>query len=440
MKFLIIGSGAREQALVKALERSKQNPEIFCCGTGKNPGILPLSKNYWVGDICDTDAIVKKAKDWQIDITIIGPEAPLQKGLADILWKNGIPTIGPTKKLAQIETSKTFTRNLLKKYGIKGSLKYRAFTNLEGVKTFLEELGEKNYVIKADGLMSGKGVKVAGEHLHSLNEALLFCETILSQGQSFVIEEKLIGQEFSLLSFCDGKNLVAMPAVQDHKRLLPFDKGPNTGGMGSYSDSNHRLPFLTEEDLLYAKEINAAVLKALSEECNETYCGFLYGSFMLTKEGVRLIEYNARLGDPEAMNVLAILASDFVTICKALVGQNLSADLIHFAKKATVCKYLVPEGYPDKVKENFVMDFSYLKFPEQLYFGSVDIVKEAVITKGGRAIAILGINDTIYEAEKLVEAEIRAIPGPFFHRFDIGTQKLIEERIHHMQEIRSCVD
>ena len=276
MNVLIVGSGAREHALAKALSRSGRTPQIFCCATSHNPGIQPLTKEYWVGDICDIEAILKMALQWKIDFAIIGPEAPLEKGLADLLWKNSISTIGPTKKLAQIETSKAFTRDLLKKYHIPGSLIYRIFHSLDDVNEFLEQLGEGNYVIKANGLMGGKGVKVAGEHLHSLAESYQFCQEILATGQSFVIEEKLIGQEFSLLCFCDGETLVAMPAVQDHKRLLENDKGPNTGGMGSYSDANHSLPFLTADDLLQAQKINAAVIKALTEECGERYCEFLY--------------------------------------------------------------------------------------------------------------------------------------------------------------------
>ncbi len=167
--------------------------------------------------------------------------------------------------------------------------------------------------------MSGKGVKVAGDHLHSFAEAEAFCQSLLENDQNFVIEEKLIGQEFSLMGFCDGKTFVPMPVVQDHKRAHVNDEGPNTGGMGSYTDVDHSLPFLRSDDIAAALKINEAVLKALTEEVNEKFIGILYGSFIVTAKGLYVIEFNARLGDPEALNVLSILRSDLVTLCEAMV-------------------------------------------------------------------------------------------------------------------------
>lgn len=436
MKILIIGSGAREHAIAKALNRSPQKPEIFCCGTSSNPGIHHLANKYWVGDIGDVEEVVKLALNWQIDFAIIGPEAPLEKGLADILWDNKIPTIGPKKKLAQIETSKAFTRELLKKYQIPGSPIYRSFHDVEGVRTFLEELGEGNYVIKANGLMGGKGVKVAGDHLHSIDQAYLFCQELQQLGQSFVIEEKVIGQEFSLLYFCDGYSLIAMPIVQDHKRAFVNDEGPNTGGMGSYSDANHSLPFLTEKDLEKAQHINEAMLSALTAEYREKYIGIVYSSFMATKDGIRLIEYNARFGDPEAMNVLAVLESDFVAICEAMLTGRLSASLIHFANLATVCKYAVPEGYPEQPIKDSIIDISHVIHPEQLYYAAVDERAGKLYATGSRAVAVVGIANTITAAEKIAEEEICRIRGKLFHRTDIGTDALIQRRIEQMRELR----
>ncbi len=439
MNILIIGSGAREHALAKALRRSNQQPKIFCCGTSNNPGIQAFSQEYWKGDICHVQTILAKAKDWQIDLAIIGPEAPLEKGLADALWNQGIPTIGPKQKLAQIETSKAFTRDLLTLYHIPGSPIYRIFHDLSNVQEFLQQLGENGYVIKANGLMGGKGVKVAGDHLHSFAEAYQFCEEIIKTGQSFVIEEKLIGQEFSLLCFCDGKTLVTMPAVQDHKRAFINDEGPNTGGMGSYSDANHSLPFLTENDLLEAQNINEAVIKALQTEFGEKYIGILYGSFMATKTRVRVIEFNARFGDPEAMNILSILESDFVEICTAMVAGKLSKDQVQFSPLATVCKYAVPNGYPDQPVKNVEIDISSIQNPEQLYLAAVDECDGKLYATGSRTAAVVGIAQSIFAAEKMAEAEIQRIHGPLFHREDIGTEPLIQRRINHMEEIRQCV-
>jgi phosphoribosylamine--glycine ligase len=436
MKILLIGSGAREYAIAKALLRSPQSPAIFCCGTTKNPGIYPIAKSYWVGDICQNDLIVKMALEWEIDIAIIGPEAPLAQGLADVLWTNDIPTIGPKKKLAQIETSKSFTRELLKKYQVPGAPEYGVFHDLEGARDFLLHLGENHYVIKADGLMGGKGVKVAGDHLHSIREAYQFCEELLLLGQSFVIEEKLIGQEFSLLCFCDGNSLVPMPLIQDHKRAFINDEGPNTGGMGSYTAADHRLPFLTERDVEKAQHINQSMLNALTAEFRESYIGILYGSFIATKNGIRLIEYNARFGDPEVMNVLAILETDFVAVCEMMVSSTLYRNEITFANSATVCKYAVPLGYPDDPIKNSIIDVSQVKDLEQLYFGAVDLRDHQLYATGSRAVAVLGIADTISAAEKVAEAEINRVQGQLFHRADIGTEELIQRRVKQMAELR----
>lgn len=436
MNILIIGSGAREHAIAAALHRSPQQPHIFCCGTSLNPGIKQMAFDYWVGDITDVESIVKIAKDWQIALAIIGPESPLEKGLADALWQASIPTIGPKKQLAQIETSKGFARDLMQKYQIPGLPRYRIFHDSTDVKTFLHELGEGHYVVKANGLMGGKGVKVAGDHLHSIEEAIVYCNEILQSGQSFVIEEKLIGQEFSFMCFCDGNHVMPMPIVQDHKRAFVDDKGPNTGGMGSYSDANHRLPFLTDDDVKQAMHINEAVVNALSKELNDKYIGILYGSFIATRNGIEVIEFNARFGDPEALNVLTILESDFVATCQALVMGSLTKEMVQFSNQATVCKYAVPKGYPDAPIRNVPIDISAVKNKARLYLASVNAVNGKILASGSRTAAYVGVANSISAAEEIAEKEIRGIDGPLFHREDIGTERLIQRRVDQMRELR----
>ncbi len=437
MKILVIGSGAREHALIKALHRSPQQTSLFCYGTATNPGIHQLTDDYCAGDITDCAAVVAMAKHWGVELAIVGPEAPLEKGMADVLWQAGIPAIGPKKILAQIETSKEFARDLMHKHHIAGLPRYQKFATLNQIEAFLNELGEGNYVIKANGLMGGKGVKVAGEHLHSIAEALSFCQEILDTKQTILIEEKLIGQEFSFMCFADGEKLIPMPLVQDHKRAYNGDKGPNTGGMGSYSDTDHRLPFLTTHEVQEALAINNAVFQALSAECDERYIGILYGSFIATKNGIYVIEFNARFGDPEALNVLSILESDFVALCQAMVKGNLTEEQVTFSKQATVCKYTVPEGYPDAPKKNFVVDFSRVACQDYLYLSSVNQVDDQIVAEGSRTAAYVGIADSIFAAEMNAEDEVSLIEGPLFHREDIGTKQLIQQRIDQMQRIRA---
>ena len=433
---LLLGSGAREHAIARALACSPQNPAIACLAANKNPGIQKLAEQFKVGSISDPKSVVSFAQKCCAKLTIIGPEAPLQAGVADALWNAGIPIVGPKKAHAQIETSKGFTRDLLAKYNIPGGPLYRRFDSLDGVAEFLEELGEY-YVVKYDGLMGGKGVKVSGDHLHSHDEALDYCTELVNRGGSFVVEEKLIGEEFSLMSFCDGEHLAHMPPVQDHKRAYEGDEGPNTGGMGSYSDADHSLPFLTEDDISHAQKINETTAQALKKEFSEGYKGVLYGGFIATADGVKLIEYNARLGDPEAMNVLPLLESDFVEVCHGIVNGNLDERNVSFSRRATVCKYAVPEGYPDSPVKGEPIDVSSVTDTSQLYYASVDMKDGTLIEAGSRTVAYVGIAGSLVKAEAKAGAEISKVRGPLFHRTDIGTTELIQKRVEHMQTLRN---
>ncbi len=434
-KILVIGSGAREHAIVRALDRSHQEKEIFCLASNMNPGIAELCDELLIGNFNDPDFVVNYTNEIGATLAIIGPENPLENGVADALWSVKVKVVGPKKDLAKLETSKAFTRNLLKEYDIPGGPKYRTFDSINGVAEFLNELGE-NYVVKYDGLAGGKGVKVAGEHLHSHDEALDYCQELTDKDDEFVIEEKFIGEEFSLMSFCDGDTLKHMPAVQDHKRAYEGDTGPNTGGMGTYSDANHSLPFLTEDDIAEAHQINIQTAKAVKDKFGEGYQGILYGGFMATANGVKLIEYNARFGDPEAMNVLSLLESDFIEICNGIADGSLNKVDVHFSNKATVCKYAVPEGYPDSPVKDEQINISKINNPDGLFYASVDIQNGKLVEAGSRTVAVVGVADSISNAEKIAEKEVSAISGPLFHRSDIGTDMVIQKRINHIRSLR----
>ncbi|MCP4476039.1 MAG: phosphoribosylamine--glycine ligase [Gammaproteobacteria bacterium] len=432
---LLIGSGAREHAIAKAINASPQSTKLLCFASQRNPGILPLATTYQIGSLTAGKQVVAFARAQQADFAIIGPEAPLASGVADQLAAAGIAAIGPKKALAQLESSKAFTRDLLSRHHIDASPGYRQFNSMEGITDCLKQWPQC-YVIKADGLMGGKGVKLFGDHLHSDEEALAYCQKLIAAGSSLVIEERLIGQEFSLISLTDGISLCHTPAIQDHKRAFVGDRGPNTGGMGSYSAANHRLPFLSAEDISAAKAINEATLQALKQEFSERYIGFLYGGFIATAEGVKLIEYNARLGDPEALNLLALLQSDFVALCQAMVAGTLDQIEAEFAHQASVCKYLVPEGYPDQPLKDAQVNISAVTAPQQLLFGAIDERDDKLYETGSRTLAVVACADTIDAAERLVETEIANIRGPLFHRPDIGTAALINQRIEQMNQLR----
>jgi len=434
-KILVIGSGAREHAIVRALDRSHQEKEIFCLASNMNPGIAALCDELLIGNFNDPDFVVNYTNEIGATLAIIGPENPLENGVADALWGVKVKVVGPKKDLAKLETSKAFTRDLLREYNIPGGPQYQTFNSLAGVTEFLNVLGE-NYVVKYDGLAGGKGVKVSGEHLHSHDEALAYCQELTDKGSEFVIEEKFIGEEFSLMSFCDGNTLKHMPAVQDHKRAYEGDTGPNTGGMGTYSDANHSLPFLTENDIVEAHQINTQTAKAVKDKFGEGYQGILYGGFMATASGVKLIEYNARFGDPEAMNVLSLLDSDFIEICNGITDGTLDNLDVRFQNKATVCKYAVPEGYPNSPVKNEQINVSKIENPDGLFYASVDIQNGKLVEAGSRTVAVVGVADSISNAENIAEKEVSAIDGPLFHRSDIGTDMVIQKRINHMKSIR----
>ena len=434
-KILVVGSGAREHAIVKSLYNSAHNKKIYCIGSNLNPGISDVCEKINIGDINDSSTVISYAIENDVDIAIIGPENPLESGISDDLWKCGVKVVGPKKSLAQIETSKSFARDLFKEYQIPGGPQYQSFESIEGASQFLKELGD-NYVVKYDGLAGGKGVKVSGEHLHNMDEAIKYCKEIINKGGKFVIEEKFIGEEFSLMSFCDGRSLKHMPIVQDHKRAYVNDTGPNTGGMGTYTDSNHSLPFLTNDDVKGAMEINKSTIKALSEKFSEEYKGVLYGGFIATADGVKLIEYNARFGDPEAMNVLSLIETDFIDICVAITDGTLDEINVQFNRQATVCKYVVPEGYPNNPVKGQAIDISEVTDQDNLYYASVDLQNKKLIECGSRTIAIVGIANSIPLAEALAENNAKLIKGPLFHREDIGKDFLIQKRVNNMKLLR----
>lgn len=441
MKILLVTSSARGHAIADALARSPQHPELISVCTTRNPGIKPLASEQHVLDIMDFPAVQEIAKRSKPDFAFIGSDDPIGAGLADVLEELGIPSVAPNQSLARIESSKGFTRELLHTHGIDASPKFQIFLedDPDGMRTYIEDELKGEYVVKYDALKGGKGVKVSGEHLHSIEEGVVYAQDCVQECGRVVIEEKLIGVEFSLLSFVSGNRVVDMPAVQDHKRAYEGDTGPNTGGMGTYSDANHSLPFLSDADLERAKEINRLTAAALQSECGEPYRGILYGGFIAVRDGIRVIEYNARFGDPEALNILPLLETDFVDVSRAIIAGDLSDEHVRFAKKATVCKYITPESYPEaKTERGETVTFPAMPDNACLYYGDITEDDDGTLRLGGsRTAGIVGIGDTIAEAEKIAQSLCEQVTGTVRFREDIGKSALLEERVQTMQTLRS---
>lgn len=437
----MVGGGAREHAICEAVKKSK-DVELFSVMHNRNPGILKLAKKAKIAKETEIDKVVEFALENEIDLAIIGPEAPLEAGLTDALIEKGIKVSSPTRDAARIETSKEWMRKLMEKYRIPGIVKYGVFNEIEDAKDFIDLLNGE-VAVKPIGLTGGKGVRVYGDHFSSAEEAVRYAKEVIEKRiggfPKVLIEEKMIGEEFTLQAFSDGKNIYPMPAVQDHKRLLPGDKGPNTGGMGSYSCEDGLLPFLKKSDYEEGCFILQKVIEALNKEgC--PFIGTIYGQFMLTAEGVKVIEINSRFGDPEAMNVLPLLKGDFVEICLSMAEGNLSERKIDFDGKATVCKYVVPEGYGTKSMENVPIEVNekgISKTGALLYYASVNLKNGKVYTTKSRSLAIVGIGENVYEAERICEKGLEHVKGDhIFIRHDIGTRELIERKVKRMKTLR----
>ncbi len=438
-KILVVGNGGRESAICTAL---RKNPEVelYSFLSSKNPQIIELSKAYAIGDIYDAELISAFAKEFNVDLVYLSPDAVIAKGIGDSLLEQNFKIACPTRITSKIEWNKEFARSLMKEFNIPGLVEFEVCEDEEHIRNFISL--HKEVAVKPLGLTGGKGVKVSGYHLKDEEQAISYALDLLEKDGKVLIEEKIQGEEFTLQVFTDGKTIKPMPVVQDHKRAYEGDIGPNTGGMGSYSMPDHLLPFLDQSHISTAISILQKTVDAIKQKTNQAYKGVLYGQFMLTKKGVKVIEFNARFGDPEATNVLSILESDLYSIFEAIADSNLDKQEVKFSNMATVCKYLVPKGYPgnseiDKpININNINQSNNLK----LYYASVYEKDGVIYTQKSRSIAVVGIGSTIEEAEQISESACEKIasnsPSVWFRK-DIGTKELISKKIERMKEILS---
>ncbi len=439
MKVLVVGGGGREHAIVKALSTSGSS--IYSVMKNRNPGIVRLSKEFKLIKETDVEAVGEFALRSGVEMAVVGPESPLEAGLTDLLREKGIGCVGPSRSAARLETSKSFARNLLKRHRVPGNLDYASLDSFEAAKKYVLD-SDKELAVKPVGLTGGKGVKIQGEHLRTKEDVIGYLKEIFDKkigGSGVVLEERAVGEEFTMQAFVDGRTVAPMPLVQDHKRAYEGDKGPNTGGMGSYSMADHILPFVTPQEHEQALGIMKATVGAMAKE-GIPYVGILYGQFMITKNGPRVIEFNARFGDPEAMNVLSILSSDFAEICQDIVAGTLTQDKVSFEKKATVCKYVVPEGYgtePKSGREVKVDEKGVEREGAKLYYAMVNEEGGRILTTTSRAVAVVGIHDTLEGAEQSCERALRHVSGEAIYvRHDIGKPEVVRRRMERMAALR----
>jgi len=428
MKILVVGGGGREHAIAAALGHNTTT-EIYSVMAKKNPGIAALAKKVHLCRETDVKTVVGFAKEAGAEYAFIGPEAPLEAGIVDALGSAGIPCIGPTKAAARLETDKAFCRQMMDMNHLDGCPLYRVFHSVDDAVRFIEGY-DGDLVVKPIGLTGGKGVRIMGEQVDRAG-AIAYARSLKGD---VVLEERLLGEEFTLQAFVDGNHLVPMPLVQDHKRAFDGDTGPNTGGMGSYSMPDHQLPFVSKKDYSRALAIMQSVV-AVMERTGTPYKGILYGQFMNTAEGPKVIEFNARFGDPEAMNVLSLLASDLSEIVCRIAEGSLAASHVSFKSRATVCKYLVPKGYPDTPHAG-----DPITLPADaralLYYANVEkSAHGALLTQTSRTLAYVGIGETLEEAELNAEQAASGVIGEVRYRSDIGTRALLDRRIAHMKEL-----
>jgi len=422
MKVLIVGSGGREHAIATAVAKSNRVDKIYCAPG--NAGIAALAECVAIGAM-EFDKLVEFAKDKEIDLTVVGMDDPLVGGLVDVFEEAGLRVFGPNKAAAILEGSKAFSKDLMKKYNIPTAA-YENFTDSDSAIEYLKT-AKFPIVLKADGLALGKGVLIC----NTLDEALAGVKTIMQDkkfgtaGNTMVIEEFMTGREVSVLSFVDGKTVKIMSSAQDHKRAYDNDEGPNTGGMGNFSPS----PFYTAEvDEFCQTKIFQPTVDAMASE-GRPFKGVIFFGLMLTPDGPKVLEYNARFGDPEAQVVLPRLENDIIDVFEACIDGTLSELDLKFSDKAAVCVVLASDGYPlsyEKGKPIEGLEAFDGKEDYYCFHAGTKFADGQIVTNGGRVLGITAIGDDLKQArKKAYEATEWVSFSNKFMRHDIG--KAIDE-------------
>lgn len=418
MKIMVIGGGGREDAIIKKISENKNIEKIYALPG--NGGIMGEATCVDIGA-----EEIYKARDFavkeKIDFAIVAPDDPLAMGAVDILEETGIKCFGPDKSAAEIESSKVFAKNLMKKYNIP-TAEYEVFSEIDSAMEYVKTC-KIPIVIKADGLAKGKGVIIAMDRDSAISaiKEIMQDKKFGDSGNEIVVEEFLEGPEVSVLSFTDGKTIVPMISSMDHKRANDGDKGPNTGGMGCIAPN----PFYTEE---IAKrcldEIFVPTIDAMNKE-GRTFKGCLYFGLMITEDGPKVIEYNCRFGDPETQVVLPLLESDLLEIMIAVREGKLSEDIVKFSKKSACCIVMASGGYPNKYEKGYEIKIGKISDNSIVYIAGAKRKGDKLITNGGRVLGLTAIDDTLEGAVSDAYDNIEKISfKKAYYRKDIGSKAL----------------
>ena len=423
MKILLIGGGGREHALAWKLAQSPKVENILAAPG--NPGIAELPKCECVAlNLDDLEKVADFAEDNGIDLTVVGPEATLVAGIADVFKRRGLPVFGPSKAAAQLEGSKAFSKELMAKYDIPTAF-FKVCEDIETAKAYVEEKGAP-IVVKADGLAAGQGVVVA----MTKEEALAAIDDMMGDqifgnaGARVVLEEFMEGEEASLLAFTDGKTVVPMIAAQDHKRIFDNDEGPNTGGMGTYAPA----PVMTDVLRLKATErVLKPVVAAMAEE-GTPYQGCLYAGLMINGDSVKVVEFNCRFGDPETQVILPLLDGDLADIMLACATGTLDEVEVAWHDKAAVCVVMASGGYPGKYengKEITGLAEANADEATVVFHAGTKAVDGKIVTAGGRVLGVTSVDKNIRDARDRAYAAVEKVKfDQVFYRKDIAWRAL----------------
>lgn len=424
MRVLIIGSGGREHALAWKLSQSPRVTEIFIAPG--NGGTAAVGRNVPIKE-SDLDGLVAFARENKIGLVVPGPELPLVMGVTDAMQAAGIACFGPSAYAAQLEGSKAFAKEVMTAAGIPTAA-YAEFTELEAARAYVLQRGAP-IVIKADGLAAGKGVIVAGNEA----EALAALEDIMGRkvfgqaGSKVIVEEALVGEEASLLAFCDGEDVLPLPSAQDHKPALDHDRGPNTGGMGAYSPA----PVLPDKDSAAAVELTIRPILRELKKRGRPFRGILYAGLMLTKDGPKVLEYNTRFGDPECQPLLMRLKGDLAEVmlaCADPAGGRLKAQTLEIDPRTALCVVMAAKGYPGAYPKDIPV--SGLEKAERLpgvkvFVAGARLADGRLLSTGGRVLGVTALAEDLAAAQRLAYAAVAEIDlAPGHYRHDIGNKGL----------------